>query len=105
MASIRVVLADDHTLVRAGLYALLQTMPGIHVVAEANDGHEAMALIRTHQPDVVLMDIAMPVLTIYLTEIDMASPHLLPPPRQVFPEEFSGLSLSYRRPVLQVFHG
>ena len=60
MPPIRVVLADDHTLVRAGLRALLESMPGIQVVAEASDGHEALDLIRTHQPDVVLMDIAMP---------------------------------------------
>ena len=60
MPPIRVMLADDHTLVRAGIHALLESMPGIQVVAEASDGHEALDLIRTHQPDVVLMDIAMP---------------------------------------------
>ena len=60
MPPIRVMLADDHTLVRAGIHALLESMTGIQVVAEASDGHEALALIRTHQPDVVLMDIAMP---------------------------------------------
>lgn len=60
MTPIRVVLADDHTLVRAGLHALLQIMEGIDVVAEASDGYEALDLISTHQPDVVLMDIAMP---------------------------------------------
>lgn len=60
MTPIRVVLADDHTLVRAGLHALLHIMAGIDVVAEASDGHEALDLIGMHQPDVVLMDIAMP---------------------------------------------
>jgi len=60
MPPIRVVLADDHTLVRAGIRALLQNLVGIQVVAEASDGHEALDLIDTHQPDVVLMDIAMP---------------------------------------------
>lgn len=60
MTPIRVVLADDHTLVRAGLHALLHIMEGIDVVAEASDGHEALELIAVHQPDVVLMDIAMP---------------------------------------------
>jgi DNA-binding NarL/FixJ family response regulator len=60
MTPIRVVLADDHTLVRAGLHALLHIMAGIDVVAEASDGHEAFELIAVHQPDVVLMDIAMP---------------------------------------------
>jgi DNA-binding NarL/FixJ family response regulator len=60
MKQIRVLLADNHTLVRAGLRALLQNIEGIEVVAEAGDGHEALHLIEVHQPDVVLMDIAMP---------------------------------------------
>jgi DNA-binding NarL/FixJ family response regulator len=57
---IRVMLADDHTLVRAGIRALLEKLPGVEVVGEASDGREALKLIRTHQPDVVLIDIAMP---------------------------------------------
>jgi DNA-binding NarL/FixJ family response regulator len=57
---IRVLLADNHTLVRAGLRALLQNIKGIEVVAEAGDGREALQLIEIHQPDMVLMDIAMP---------------------------------------------
>lgn len=56
---IRVLLVDDHTLVRTALCALLQSCPGIQVVAEASDGEEALQLIRVHRPDVVLMDIAM----------------------------------------------
>lgn len=56
----RVLLADNHTLVRAGLRALLQNIEGIQVIAEAGDGREALRLIAEHQPDVVLMDIAMP---------------------------------------------
>lgn len=56
----RVLLADNHTLVRAGLRALLNTIDGIQVIAEAGDGREALSLIAEHQPDVVLMDIAMP---------------------------------------------
>ncbi len=60
MKSIRVLLADDHALVRAGIRALLQNIAGIQVVAEADDGQEALRLIKTHQPDVVLMDISMP---------------------------------------------
>lgn len=60
MKPIRVLLADDHTLVRAGFGALLQSLPDIQVVAEADDGREALRLIEEHQPDVVLMDIAMP---------------------------------------------
>jgi DNA-binding NarL/FixJ family response regulator len=60
MRTIRVLLADDHDLVRAGIRALLQGLAGIEVVAEASDGREALALIEAHRPDVVLMDIMMP---------------------------------------------
>jgi DNA-binding NarL/FixJ family response regulator len=58
--SIRVLLADDHTLVRAGIRALLEKLPGVEVVGEASDGREVMDLIKAQQPDVVLMDISMP---------------------------------------------
>jgi DNA-binding NarL/FixJ family response regulator len=57
---IRIILADDHTLVRAGIRALLEKMPGVTVVAEAANGREVFELVKAHQPDVVLMDIAMP---------------------------------------------
>jgi DNA-binding NarL/FixJ family response regulator len=57
---IRVLLADDHVLVRAGVRALLERMPGIEVVAEAGDGAEALQLIKRHRPQVVLLDISMP---------------------------------------------
>ena len=57
---IHVVLADDHTLVRAGIRALLEKLPGVKVVGEAGDGREVLNLVKAHQPDVVLMDIAMP---------------------------------------------
>lgn len=60
MSQIRVLLVEDHGLVRAGIRALLRTLEGIDVVAEANDGREAMRLIQRHQPNVVLMDITMP---------------------------------------------
>src|SRR5262249_50303428 len=63
MATIRILLADDHALVRAGFRALLQNIAGFQVVAEAGDGPEALRLIETHQPDVVLLDITMPGLT------------------------------------------
>jgi DNA-binding NarL/FixJ family response regulator len=59
---IRVLIADDHRLVRAGIRALLERLPGISVVAEANDGREVLRLIRQHKPHLVLMDIAMPAL-------------------------------------------
>jgi DNA-binding NarL/FixJ family response regulator len=58
--TIRVLIADDHTLVRAGIRALLQCLEGVEVVAEAGDGREAMALAELHRPDVLVTDIAMP---------------------------------------------
>jgi DNA-binding NarL/FixJ family response regulator len=58
--STRVLLADDHTLVRAGIRALLEKLPGVEVAGEAGDGREVIDLIQTNQPDVVLMDISMP---------------------------------------------
>jgi DNA-binding NarL/FixJ family response regulator len=57
---IRVLLADDEAMIRAGLTAVLATDPGITVVAEAADGRAAVELTRAHRPDVVLMDIRMP---------------------------------------------
>ncbi|MFE7544998.1 response regulator [Streptomyces platensis] len=58
---IRVLLADDQLLVRAGFKALLDAQPDIEVVAEAADGQQALAAVRAHRPDIVLMDIRMPV--------------------------------------------
>jgi DNA-binding NarL/FixJ family response regulator len=57
---IRVLLADDQALVRAGFRALLDAQDDIEVVAEAADGEEAVRVARTHKPDIVLMDIRMP---------------------------------------------
>jgi DNA-binding NarL/FixJ family response regulator len=57
---IRVLLADDHGLVRDGLSRLLGTVPDIEVVAAAADGHEAVRLAGEHRPDVILMDLRMP---------------------------------------------
>ena len=57
--SVDVLLADDHVLIRAGIRALLEGMGGVHVVAEASDGREAIALVARHRPDIVLMDIVM----------------------------------------------
>jgi len=59
MRRTRVLLADDHTLMRAGVRALLDELPGCEVVAEAGDGYEALELLRQHRPDVALMDIDM----------------------------------------------
>ena len=55
----RVLLADDHHLVRAGIRSLLEKIPGIEVVGEASDGRSALDLIKTRMPDLVLLDIAM----------------------------------------------
>ena len=60
--TIRVLVADDHTIVRSGVRLLLQAEPDIEVVGEAVDGAQAVALAEEFQPDVVLMDIAMPVM-------------------------------------------
>lgn len=60
MSGMRVLLADDHTLVRAGLRKLLESMPDINVVGEAGDGLALLALAEQLQPHLVLMDIAMP---------------------------------------------
>ncbi|MDK9702227.1 MAG: response regulator transcription factor [Sulfuritalea sp.] len=60
MRPLRLLLADDHTLVRAGLRALLDGMDGVTVVAEADNGEQAVALALEHKPDVALLDITMP---------------------------------------------
>ncbi len=57
---IRILLADDHTIVRDGLRALLEHQPDMDVVAEAGDGRECVQLAALHSPDVVMMDVAMP---------------------------------------------
>src|SRR3990170_8882790 len=57
---IRVLIADDHTIVRSGLRLLLEAEPDIDVVGEALEGREALNLVEQHLPDVVLMDITMP---------------------------------------------
>lgn len=59
MKPLRIVLADDHALVRAGIRALLERWPVTEVVGEAADGHAALALVAKHRPDVLLMDVAM----------------------------------------------
>jgi two-component system response regulator NreC len=60
MNSVRIVLADDHTVMRNGLRLLLERQPNLQVVGEAADGRQAVALTETARPDVVIMDIAMP---------------------------------------------
>ena len=60
MKKIKVLLADDHALIRAGLVKLLESMPDIEVLGEANDGLQLLELAHALRPDLVLMDIAMP---------------------------------------------
>src|SRR5262249_7180014 len=56
----KVLLADDHAVVRKGIHAVLTSLPGIEVVAETADGREALALIERLRPDVAVLDITMP---------------------------------------------
>jgi two-component system response regulator NreC len=58
--SVRLLLVDDHKMMREGLAALLHDVPDIQIVGEASDGREALDLIRTLHPDVVVMDVGMP---------------------------------------------
>ncbi|MFD3400296.1 response regulator [Kribbella sp. NPDC058693] len=58
--TVRVVVADDQTVVRDGLVTLLKLLPGIDVVAAASDGREAVQLVAEHDPDVLLVDLRMP---------------------------------------------
>lgn len=62
MDRIRILLADDHAILRDGIRALLQDEPDMLVIGEAEDGHTALRLIAELQPDVVVMDIGMPLL-------------------------------------------
>ena len=77
----RVLLADDHSIVRRGMRALLETEPSVEVVAEAADGLEALRLCEEHHPDLLILDVAMP----RLNGIDVAarSQKMQPPPRAI----------------------
>jgi len=82
MSKIRVLLVDDHAILRAGLRALLETYADVEIVGEANDGSEAIEQVRKLRPDVVLMDVAMPgmnglVATRYILEENPATKVLI----------------------------
>ena len=62
MKPVRILLADDHNILRDGLRLLLEREPGFTVIAEAGNGREAVSLAEQHRPDVAIVDIAMPVL-------------------------------------------
>ena len=68
-APIRVLIADDHTLIRAGIRVLLNGLDGVEVVGEASDGLEALALVEKLRPDLLLTDVAMP----GMSGLDLAS--------------------------------
>jgi two-component system response regulator NreC len=78
---VRVLLADDHSIVRRGMRSLLETEESLEVVAEAADGLEALRLCEEHHPDLLILDIAMP----KLNGIDVAerSQKMQPPPRAI----------------------
>ena len=75
MMQVRVVLADDHVLVRAGLRKLLESMPGIEVVGEADDGQAVLRLVEQLHPKLVLMDISMPGLNGLDTALRLTQAH------------------------------
>ncbi|MFN8633785.1 MAG: response regulator transcription factor [Chloroflexota bacterium] len=60
MAETRTIVVDDHDVARLGLVAILESIPGVSVVAEASDAQTALDEVRTHRPDLVLMDVRMP---------------------------------------------
>jgi len=78
---LRVLLADDHGIVRRGLRSLLESEPGLSIVAEAADGLEALRLCEEHAPDTLIVDIAMP----KMNGIEVASrvQKLAQPPRVI----------------------
>ena len=59
MSATRILLVDDHVLVRAGIRALVEAIDGMRIVGEASNGREAVALAKEHAPDLVIMDVSM----------------------------------------------
>ncbi|MFI5966751.1 response regulator [Streptomyces asoensis] len=74
-AALRVVVVDDHTVMRAGVVALLAGEDGIEIVGEAADGRAALGLVELHDPDVALVDLRMPVLDGVATTAEIVTRH------------------------------
>ncbi len=76
--TIRIVVAEDHQLVRAGITAIIGNIPDVEVVGEANDGAEAIKMVAELNPDILLLDLVMPTLSGLeaLTRINEAQPHV-----------------------------
>ncbi|MFC7305514.1 response regulator [Streptomyces monticola] len=73
--TVRIVVVDDHTVMRAGVVALLAAEPGIEIVGEAGDGRAALGLVARHSPDVALVDLRMPVLDGVATTAEIVARH------------------------------
>jgi signal transduction histidine kinase/ActR/RegA family two-component response regulator len=73
--TLRIVVVDDHTVMRAGVVALLASEPSIEIVGEAGDGQAALELVAAHEPDVALVDLRMPVLDGVATTTEIVAAH------------------------------
>lgn len=78
---VRIVLVDDHPIVREGLHALLETQTDFQVIAECANGEEALQIVETFQPDLILLDLEMPILDGVETIRRLRNLHLLQDPR------------------------
>ncbi|MFC8665770.1 MULTISPECIES: response regulator [Streptomyces] len=73
--TLRIVVVDDHTVMRAGVVALLASEPSIEIVGEAGDGRAALDLVAAHEPDLALVDLRMPVLDGVATTAEIVASH------------------------------
>ena len=91
---LRVLIADDHVLVRAGICELVKLLPDVEVVAQAGNGQEVLQLIEAHDPDIILMDIAMPGMN--GLEATVLAKKQFPGVRVIILSEHSGEELVFR---------